>query len=268
VVFKLFDTHLTEQVSNPNNTNNATSNYQPTVQADHTFRTMANEFKLGIKSIKIGEKEIRRYLASRYHSRLATKMCALFDWSVQKLTFDHYDLNIKKFLQGAQGEDYHEQLIMYKTFAFNLFDVNCDNAICKYDLIALINCLPKTDLGAMVYADIMVLYKALEEKEKVIKYSDAITNQETGEIIDLEAFIKRAEKNKKLRPNFLKKIHKDAQKEIKLRKVKAPALSSGSVELGALNNSTDAPTTALQPAKTATATGAGTVSGGPGLKKR
>jgi hypothetical protein len=77
-------------------------------------------------------------------------------------------------------------------------------------LIALINCLPKTDLGSWVYADIMVLYKALEEKEQAIKYNDTVTNQDTGEIIDLESFLKRAEKNKKLRPNFLKKIHKEA----------------------------------------------------------
>jgi hypothetical protein len=56
----------------------------------------------------------------------------------------------------------------------------------------------------------MVLYKALEEKEQAIKYNDTVTNQDTGEIIDLESFLKRAEKNKKLRPNFLKKIHKDA----------------------------------------------------------
>lgn len=104
----------------------------------------------------------------------------------------------------------------------------------------------------------MVLYKALEEKEQAIKYNDTVTNQDTGEIIDLESFLKRAEKNKKLRPNFLKKIHKDAQKEIKLRKVKVPAASTTvALSDGPLDQGTVAPTTGLQPAKTATATGAG-----------
>ena len=114
----------------------------------------------------------------------------------------------------------------------------------------------------------MVLYKALEEKEQVIKHNDTVTNQDTGEIIDLQAFLTRAEKNKKLRPNFLKKIHKDAQKEIKLRKVKAPAAGSMIVSDGPLDQTTVAATTALHPAKTATGAGAGTVSVAGQPKKR
>lgn len=115
----------------------------------------------------------------------------------------------------------------------------------------------------------MVLYKALEEKEQAIKYNDTVTNQDTGEIIDLESFLKRAEKNKKLRPNFLKKIHKEAQKEIKLRKVKVPA-ANASIVLpdGPLDQTTVAPTTGLHPAKTTQATGAGTATAAGLPKKR
>ena len=53
----------------------------------------------------------------------------------------------------------------------------------------------------------------------MIKYNDTVTNQETGEIIDLEAFLQRAEKNKKLRPKFLEKINHQATKEINIRKI-------------------------------------------------
>jgi hypothetical protein len=86
VVYRLYDTELFEKVANTNNTD-ITNSVHPTAQAEHTFRTIGNDSKGTITIIKIGEVLLKRYLSARYHSRLAIKMCALFDWNTPKINF-------------------------------------------------------------------------------------------------------------------------------------------------------------------------------------
>ena len=58
--------------------------------ADKTFRNISDDFKNNLSIVKVDEKQLKKFLASRYHSRLATKMCALFSWSSTRMDFKDY----------------------------------------------------------------------------------------------------------------------------------------------------------------------------------
>jgi len=75
----LFDIELFEKVATTNTDN--VNSVHPAPQAEFVFRTIANDFKSSMFLAKIGEGHLKRYLSSRYHVRLAHKMCALYDWS-------------------------------------------------------------------------------------------------------------------------------------------------------------------------------------------
>ena len=106
-------------------------------------------------------------------------------------------------MQYGGIDHYQEQVQNLRQFAFNLFDMNCDGYICENDLFSLVHALRHSDCLPLIYSDIAVLYNILHRRNQEIMDQDTAVDHDTGEIIDLETFLKRAAKRKALRPKFM-----------------------------------------------------------------
>lgn len=46
--------------------------------------------EVGTKNLRVKQQKLKRYLSKRYNTRLALKLCALFDWSKRELDFKEF----------------------------------------------------------------------------------------------------------------------------------------------------------------------------------
>ena len=91
------------------------------------------------------KKYLLTYLKKRYTSRLAQKFASLFDWSNGQIDYDVFYQRIEAVL--LRPRDIHsddEHLGIIKKFAFQMFDMNCDQMICETDLFTYLE-LHKND---------------------------------------------------------------------------------------------------------------------------
>ena len=104
-----------------------------------------------VHNINISEKNLKTYLSRRYSqtgsNKLASKLCALFSWSASgstKLDYKAFYEQLDQVIMNSgissspHIQDYSSHIISLKQIAFNIYDMNCDNRICEYDLFSII----------------------------------------------------------------------------------------------------------------------------------
>lgn len=100
--------------------------------------------------MKVTRKTLMTYLRKRFATRVATKMACIFDWSNQQVPAEAFyqrmlDVLLRPKDMNSSSPNYaedHKRLL--KKFAFQMFDMNCDNLICETDLFTFLE-LHKND---------------------------------------------------------------------------------------------------------------------------
>ena len=73
-------------------------------------------------------------------------------------------------ISSTDPMDYDTHIIAVKQIAFNLFDMNCDNYICQYDLFSVIKNLKNNELFIeSINQDFKDIRKRMTHKENVEK---------------------------------------------------------------------------------------------------
>ena len=126
--------------------------------------------------MKVTRKTLMTYLRKRFATRVATKMACIFDWSNQQVPAEAFYLRMLDVLlrpkdmnsaSPTYAED-HKRLL--KKFAFQMFDMNCDNLICETDLFTFLE-LHKNDdkmFKKVLIYDLQDIQKALSSRNDEI----------------------------------------------------------------------------------------------------
>ena len=144
-----------------------------------------------LKNFKVGRRNLQTYLKKRYNLRLASKMSAIFDWSVQ-VDYDAFYNRVSDILlrPKAEGGDHLKTL---KRFAFQLFDMNSDQMICETDIFAFMKHLPKDPFFQSVLVhDLRDLLKAFNSRKADLLAQDEVfdmANQNEPRIKDLHKYL-------------------------------------------------------------------------------
>jgi Ca2+-binding EF-hand superfamily protein len=99
----------------------------------YEFPNTAN-YSLSVRNIRIQKGHLRKYFAHLYSARLATKLLALFDFSMP-IDYRSFYKQLQEQIVCQTRPD-EEVLLFAKQFVFNLFDMNCDGAIDQADLFS------------------------------------------------------------------------------------------------------------------------------------
>lgn len=117
-----------------------------TEQAEFIVRTIADfphpiDWTIATRNIRIEKGKLKRYLASRYSTRIATKMAALFDFNMPL----DYKIFYRQLLEQVvcQGKPGLDILVIAKQFTFNIYDMNCDGYLDQADLFSFLKDVKK-----------------------------------------------------------------------------------------------------------------------------
>lgn len=95
-----------------------------------------------IHNRRLTRPKLKKYLSRRYNGRYAAKICALFDWSLTTLDYNAFYKQLDQTIINSgifpQQMDFLNHIITVKQTAFTIYDMNCDNSICEYDLFSII----------------------------------------------------------------------------------------------------------------------------------
>lgn len=185
-------------------------NFEMTLKKNHmkVFRQICSgmapaEVESKIENEKCDKNQFKRFLEARYDKRLALKILALFDWSVN-LKFEKFTERVHEFILKPRSDggdnDYSESVRTLKLLAFNLFDMNNDGMLCESDLFSLLRCTQKDKI-----------FNSESEKDDFFKqviYDDILAIQER--LIDA--------KNNLYDPVFVNSQKPDA--DLKIRDIK------------------------------------------------
>ena len=147
-----------------------------------------------LHNLRLTKIKLKKYLSKRYNSRLAGKLCALFDWS--------NNLNYKDFYQQFDNiiinchsnlhQDSVTHLISLKQIGFNIYDMNSDNSICEYDLFSLIKHTSDDSLFIeTINQDLKDIRRKMAQKslENLVHEQKKPIDDETFEIRDLNKWL-------------------------------------------------------------------------------
>ena len=146
-------------------------------------------------------------------------MTSIFDWVNLTEYKQFYFVVDKEFLGRKKDEsaapnqvkisdnyNYLEHVHSLKHFAFNLFDMNCDNAVCEADLFSYLRNLKDDEFfRKIMHQDITDIQKSLVRKKEELKLNDPVfdnANEKKSRIKNLEAFLAQAANKSNNRDNF------------------------------------------------------------------
>jgi hypothetical protein len=109
-------------------------------KAELVLRSIADfpdpiDWNVPTRNIRIDKNKLRKFLQSKYSSRFASKLVALFDFSLQL----DYKMFFKQVLDFVicQQKNPQEIVLNAKHFAFHLYDMNCDGYVDQVDLFSI-----------------------------------------------------------------------------------------------------------------------------------
>lgn len=90
------------------------------------------------KNARINRAKLVNSLKKRYTTRLVQKIASIFDWSNGNLEPEVFYNRLNDFLLHPKDIDSLAHLRIFKRFAFQMFDMNCDLMICETDIFTFI----------------------------------------------------------------------------------------------------------------------------------
>lgn len=149
------------------------------------------------------------YLKKRYTTRIVQKIVSIFDWSNGTLDANDFYTRLNDFLlHPKEITDPVAHLRVFKRFAFQLFDMNCDQNVCETDIFTFIESHKEDNdffSKSLIY-DLQDISAVFKQRNSVLSANDAVMeNQEPDnpKIKSLEKFLDQT------------KVRKQQRKEIK-----------------------------------------------------
>lgn len=99
---------------------------------------------MSIHNHRLNKPKLKKYLQKRYNTKLANKLCILFDWKINHTYKTFYQAVDELFIcnnvyqNTANQIDPNTHMICLKQIAFCIFDMNSDGKICEYDLFSTV----------------------------------------------------------------------------------------------------------------------------------
>lgn len=164
-------------------------------EVELTFKSIAalgenNQGDQQVKNLRLNKPILKSFLTKRYNKRLANKLCSLFDWSNQ-LDYKEFYIQLDSLIVNSgicsKSLDPINHMISLKQIAFNLYDMNCDNHICEYDLFSIIRHTDNILFCEAINQDFKDTRDKMAKKETELKIFDykKSMDEEKFEIRDL-----------------------------------------------------------------------------------
>ena len=183
-------------------------------EVELTFKTIAaygenNQGDQQVKNLRLNKHILKSYLTKRYNKRLANKLCSLFDWSNQ-LDYKEFYIQLDALIVNSgicsKSLDQMNHIISLKQIAFNLYDMNCDNHICEYDLFSIIRHTDNSLFCEAINQDFKDIRAKMAQKQLELMFFDykKSIDEKTLQIRDLKRWLNERDIKRQIQSTFLK----------------------------------------------------------------